>query len=207
MNKWFSLTIMLAAAARLLAAEGDWVAGELEAATREFDQRRFPLARDIYRNLLVTHQAVPLNATALAQARDGMAATARQLRGNEQKTPGAAFVERVQRLGFVQAGTAWLPPAVKAGLLADAAAKLTRLARGNACPACKGVGVSVCPNCVAGVARCISCSGTGRTGGSPVTFRGAPCPFCDGRGKAKCVLCKGSGYGVCPKCDGIGIVE
>jgi hypothetical protein len=207
MKKCFFLAIMLAAAARLGAADGDWVAGELEAATREFEQRRFPLAHDIYRNLLVAHQAAPLNASALAQARDGMAVTARQLRGDEQKGLGAAFVERVQRLGYVQVGPAWLPPAVKAHLPADATAKLARLGQGKVCLACKGAGVCVCPNCVAGVARCISCSGTGRAGGSPITSRGAPCPFCDGRGKAKCVLCKGSGYGICPKCDGTGLLE
>lgn len=207
MNGWLFPAIVIAAAARLAAADPDWVAGELEAATREFENRRFALARDIYRNLLVAHQAAPLNATALAQAREGLATTARQLRGQEPKAPGAAFVERVQQLGFVQAGAAWLPSATKAHLAADAAAKLGRLARGEACPACKGAGVGVCPNCVAGAARCISCSGTGRTGGATVSFRGAPCPFCDGRGKARCVLCKGSGYGVCPKCDGIGVVE
>jgi len=207
MKRRFFPMIMLAAAVRLAAADGDWVAGELEAATREIEQRRFPLARDIYRNLLVAHQAVPLTANALAQARDGLTATARPLRGDAPRAPGAAFVERVQRLGWVQAGAAWLPPAVKASLPTEAAAKLARLAQGRACPVCKGAGVGVCPNCVAGVARCISCSGTGRTGGSPVTFRGAPCPFCDGRGKTQCALCKGSGNGVCPKCDGIGVTE
>jgi hypothetical protein len=207
MKNRFLLLIALGMAARLVVAEDDWRAGELKDAFRQLEQRQYNLSHDIYRNALLVHQAVPLNATALEQARSGIAATAARLKIDEARTPGAAFMERVKRLGFVQVGTAWMPPQAKERLSSDAAAKLVRLAHGRACLVCKGQGINTCPNCVSGVVRCMGCSGTGRMGGSPITSRGAMCLACDGRGKIKCVLCRGTGCGVCPKCDGIGVVE
>ena len=204
MKNRFLGMIALVMAARLVAAENNWLAGELKDASQQLEQRQYGLVHDIYRNVLLVHQAVPLNATALEQTRSGLAATAARLNADEARTPGAAFMERAKRLGFVQVGTAWMPPQAKERLSSDAAAKLARLAHGKTCLVCKGQGVNICPNCVFGVVRCMVCSGTGRTGGSPITSRGATCMACDGRGKVKCVLCRSAGYSVCPKCDGIG---
>ncbi|MBI5397125.1 MAG: hypothetical protein HZA91_17645 [Verrucomicrobia bacterium] len=207
MKPWFALAFAFVLGPALVTGEEDWVKSDLNEAAKRFDQRQFSLAHDIYRNLLLAHQAAPLGATVLEQARAGIAATTARLKADESGSPGAAFVERAKRLGFAQVGAAWLPAQVKERLSADATARLRRLAQGKACPACKGQGVNVCPNCAFGKVRCMGCSGTGRTGGSAITSRGAPCPACDGRGRAKCLLCKGTGYGVCPKCEGIGAVE
>lgn len=207
MKNRFVGMIALAMAVRIVTAENDWLASELKDASQQLEQRQYGLAHDIYRNVLLVHQAVPLNATALEQARSGLAATAARLNADEARTPGAAFVERAKRFGFVQVGTAWMPPQAKERLSSDAAAKLARLAHGKACLVCKGQGVNICPNCVSGVVRCMSCNDMGRAGSSLITPRGTPCMVCDGRGKIRCVLCRGAGYGICPKCDGVGDVE
>jgi hypothetical protein len=207
MKNWFPATMVLAVAARLMAADEDWVSKELDAAAQQIEQRQFVLAHDVYRNLAFVHQAAPLNATAIQQVQNGIAATAGRLKADEARTTSAGFVERAKRLGYVQVGPAWMPPQAKERLSANAAVKLGKLAQAKACPACRGQGVSVCANCQSGIVRCMACNGTGRAGGSPITSRGAPCLICDGRGKTRCLLCKGTGFIVCPKCDGVGTVE
>ena len=207
MKNWFPATIVLAVAARLMAAEEDWVSKELDAAAQQLEQRHFALAHDVYRNLALVHQVAPLNAMAIQQVHNGIAATAGRLKADEVRTTSAGFVERAKRLSYVQVGSAWMPPQAKERLPANAAAKLGKLVQAKACPACQGQGVSSCANCQFGIVRCMACNGTGRTGGSPITSRGAPCVLCDGRGKVKCSLCRGTGFVVCPKCDGLGAVE
>lgn len=207
MRRWFTRMAVWALASAQAFAGETWVESELKEAERQAEKRQFALAHALYRNLLAAHLIAPLNATALEQARAGLAASASRLQAEQRQIANPLFVERATRLGYVKVGPAWMPTQAKERLAADALARAERLTHGKACPACKGQGINSCPNCNEGIVRCIGCLGTGRTGGSPITSRGSSCLSCDGRGKVKCLLCKGTGCGVCPKCEGVGVVE
>lgn len=207
MKRWLAVLMVLAMGRAPGAAADSWPASELKEAAKQIGQRDFAFAHDLYRNVLLVHQAAPLGANDLQAARRGIAASGGRLKAAEATAFGKAFLDRAKQLGFVQVGAAWVPSAVKDRLSADGAGCLERKSRAKACPACRGPGVNICPNCENGSARCMSCSGTGRTGGAAITTRGAECLPCNGRGKLKCPFCSGASFSVCPKCEGLGVVD
>ena len=205
MKKWVVVTLV-ALAATMSQAANEWADRELKDAAQQLDDRHFGAAFEICHNLLLIHQASPLDRDAADQARLLLGRAGRWVKASNPKVFGEEFLARVKRLGFVQAGIAWMPAEARAGLTANATARLEKLGHADMCATCKGGCVVPCPNCQFGKVKCMACMGTGQAAGGGAVAR-ATCPVCNGQGKSKCTFCGGSGIITCPKCNGSGLVE
>ena len=205
MKKWFAAGIIMLAPILSPAAD-NWVAAELKEASAQLDKRQFAQAFEICHNLLLVNCAAALNRDAADDAKFIMAAAGRRVKAGNPKAFSEDFLARAKRLGFVQAGCAWMPAEAKSRLSTEASAKLDKIAHAADCTQCKGACVTACPNCQDGKAKCLACNGTGRSSGGGA-FARTQCPVCSGRGKSECTFCRGTGCVVCPKCSGVGVCD